>query len=500
MANDIDPIPIQLSEQRSQDGRIGIIDIGSNSIRMVVYDQQKRSPVSIYNEKVMCALGKGLATTGVLNPDGVQMGKNALRRFLAMGRNMEITSLYLMATAAVREAKDGDAFADYLEDTYDVDVDIITGKKEAKLGAYGVCASVHKPKGITGDLGGGSLELVWVDDGQIADHTSIMLGSLRLLDETKGDRNKMKKLIDKRFDELDWLDDHKTNNFYAIGGSFRSLAKMHMAATDYPLHILHEYRVDSKEFLEFIRKIASMSDEKLAKHPGVSPKRLDVLPGAAMILEKIIEIAKPKNLVFSASGIREGYLYEKLSPYTRAQDGLLASCTELATKGGKSTAYANELFTWMYPLMQKESEAERRLRLAFCLLSEIALHIHPEYRAEWAYERILFSYLNCLTHQERVKLAVAMYHRYQFKLKRPWPEMEMLSAKEIAWAKLVGTCGNLAYHMTGSVAGNLLKCAFVVDGPDVALQLGNNMQDVMGDAVRKRVGGVSEAYSQYMKK
>jgi exopolyphosphatase/guanosine-5'-triphosphate,3'-diphosphate pyrophosphatase len=489
--------PIQLSDQPFRDGRIGIIDIGSNSIRMVVYDQQKRSPVAIYNEKVMCELGKGLATTGMLNPSGVELAKNALRRFLAMGRNMEITSLYVMATAAVRDAKDGEAFARYLEDTYDIDVDTISGKKEAKLGAYGVCASMFKPRGITGDLGGGSLELVWVDDGQIADHASVLLGSLRLLDETKGDREKMKKLIDKRFGELDWLKDHKTANFYAIGGSFRALAKMHMESSNYPLRILHEYRAEAKEFQAFVKQIAAMPADKLEKFPGVAAKRIATLPGAAMILDKIISAAKPEGIVFSASGIREGYLYEKLSPYIRSQDGLLSSCIEFATKGGRSTAYSNELYTWMYPLLKDESDRDRRLRMAFCLLSEIAQHIHPEYRAEWAYERILFSSITGLSHRERVKLALALYHRHQFKVKQVWSEMNMLKQKDAAWAKLVGTCANLAYHISGSVAGNLLKTAYVIDSKAVNLQLSGSMQDIMGDALKRRIAGVDEAYKGY---
>ena len=491
---------IQISDQPFRDGRIGIIDIGSNSIRMVIYDQQKRSPVAIYNEKVMCALGKGLATTGLLNPDGVDMAKHTLRRFLAMCRNMEITSLYVMATAAVREAKDGEAFASYLESTYDIDVDVISGRKEAKLGAYGVCASMYKPKGITGDLGGGSLELVWVDDGQIADHASILLGSLRLIDETKGDRTKMKKLIDKRFAELDWLGDHKTPNFYAIGGSFRALAKMHMEANQYPLHILHEYKVESKKFVEFIRQIANMSDEKLEKFPGVTSKRIAALPGAAMILDKIVEVARPESLVFSASGIREGYLYEKLSPYIRNQDGLLASCAEFATKGGRSTAYANELYTWMYPLLKNESERERRLRFAFCLLEGIALHIHPEYRAEWAFTRILQSALTGLTHRERCKLALALYFRYQFKCKENWPALGLLKTGDKEWARLVGTATNLGYHLSGSIAGNVLKTSFIVSNKGVNLQLTGSMQDVMGDAIRKRIAGVDETYKDYVTK
>jgi exopolyphosphatase/guanosine-5'-triphosphate,3'-diphosphate pyrophosphatase len=489
--------PLELSGQPFRDGRIGIVDIGSNSIRLVIYDQQKRSPVPIYNEKVMCALGKGLASTGKLNPEGVEMARNALRRFLAMGRNMEIASLYIMATAAIRDAKDGKEFADYLEETYEIDVDIISGKKEAKLGAYGVCSAMARPQGVTGDLGGGSLELVRIHDGHLADHASLPLGSLRMIDESRGDREKLHKIVEKCFVDLKWLDGEKTANFYAIGGSFRALARMYMALVDYPLHILHEYKVESKKFMEFIRSIATMPESKIEKLPGVALKRVPALPGAAIVLQHIIQHIRADNIVFSTSGIREGYLYEMLSPYIRNQDGLLASCIEVASRGGRTTAYANELFTWMFRLVEKENEKERRLRLAFCLLSDIALHIHPEYRAEWAYHRILYSALNGLTHRERVKLSLALYHRYQFKMKEKWPSLSLLKDGDREWAWLVGSAANLAYHLTGSIAGNLHNTVFVIEKGQLSLQLNGRMQDVLGDAVKRRMDGVRAAYKVY---
>ena len=283
----------------------------------------------------------------------------------------------------------------------------------------------------------------------------------------------MHKIIEKRFAELKWLDNKKTDNFYAIGGSFRAMARMHMVANNYPLRILHEYKVDAKNFLAFAREIAAASDSKLEKFPGVTPKRIPALPGAAIVLDHIVAHTKPDHIIFSTSGIREGYLYEKLSPHVRNQDGLLSSCTEFAAKGGRSASYAHELFTWMYPLMQKESEKERRLRLAFCLLSDIAMHIHPEYRAEWAFHRILFSALTGLTHRERVKLSLAMYHRYQFKLRNEWAALKLLKGQDREWAKIVGSAANLAYHLSGSIAGNLHNTSFTVMEKDhhVVLQL-----------------------------
>jgi len=482
------------------DGRIAIIDIGSNSIRLVVYDQQKRCPVSIYNEKVMCGLGKGLASSGVLNPEGVLQAKKALARFLAMGRNMNIQSMHIMATAAVRDARDGGEFVRFLEKEHDIKIDVISGALEARLGAYGVCSSIFRPSGITGDLGGGSLELVEVKQGEICDHISLPLGSLRMFDETKGDRDKLRKLIDKRFEGLPWLSDDPVPAFYAIGGSFRALAKMYMAASKYPLHILHEFTADSKQFLSFVREIAALSNDKLEKYPGSAAKRVPQLPGAAMLIEKILTVTRCEQITFSASGIREGYVYEMLPPKERTEDGLISTCGEFAARGGRTVSYAGDLYLWMAPLVDGEQERDARLRLAFCLLSEIALHIHPEYRAEWAFERVLFSAFTSLTHRERVKLALALYHRYQYKMQEEMVELKLISDADRRWARLVGTAANLAYHLSGSIAGNLHNAPLKIEPSGISLLLTAEMKDIMGDAIVKRLNGLDEAYRGYYKK
>jgi len=487
-------IASNISAKSSPDGRIAIIDIGSNSIRLVVYDAHKRSPVSIYNEKVMCALGKGLATSGVLNAAGVEMGKIALRRFIAMARNMQICALHVMATAAVRDAKDGREFTKWIEENHNVKVDVISGDEEARLGAFAICSTIYRPSGITADLGGGSLELVRLDDEKTLNHNSLLLGSLRMIDESKGDRDKLKKLIDKRFAEIDWLDSQKTPNIYPIGGSFRALAKMHMESIKYPLEILHEYAVDAKRFLIFLREILAISPEKLEKLAGSNAKRAPALIGAAMVLEKLIAESKPEQIIFSASGIREGYVYEKLSAHERGEDGLISSCEEFAARGGRSTEYAGELFAWMQPLVIGETEQMMRLRQAFCLMSDIAIHIHPEYRAEWAFQRIIYSAFTSINHTERVTLALALYHRYKFKIKDDFSVLKLISAEDKKWALLVGTAANLAYHLSGSIIGNLPRTCLLIKDQNIALQFKGNMADIMGDAIQKRVDGVNAAY------
>lgn len=488
------------SIEKRHDGRVGIIDIGSNSMRFVVYDQLKRAPVPLYNEKVMCQLGKGLASSGKLNAEGADMAKAAMGRFLALARNMEVRSFYVMATAAVRDAKDGEAFARALEKEYGVEVDIISGEHEAKLGAYGITASIHEPHGITGDLGGGSMELVNLNGAHHLAQVTLPVGPLRLIDETKGKRDEMRDIITRQFDRVKWLVEAKPKHFYAIGGSFRAIARLHMALENYPLRILHQYTVGTKSFLDFAHELAMMSDEKLEKLPGLSGKRVPAIPPAVMILERIIETAGPEKIVFSASGIREGYLFEKLPQQLRGEDVLISGCMEVAEKGGGNPAYARELMGWTAPLFDKEPEDEQRLRLAFCLLSDIAHHIHPEYRAEWAMQRILFSSFTGLTHRERAQLALALYHRYQFKLGKDAPgAVKALPDRAKAWAKLAGVSANLAYHLSGSIPGSLHTTSLKAGKHKIALYLSPPAEALMGEAIARRIAGVEEAYQEWVK-
>jgi exopolyphosphatase/guanosine-5'-triphosphate,3'-diphosphate pyrophosphatase len=325
------------------------------------------------------------------------------------------------------------------------------------------------------------------------------IGPLRLVDETGGDKAKLRKIIKQSFESIDWLKKTKVPEFYAIGGSFRAIARLHMLVTDYPLRILHQYTVPAADFAAFAAELASFPDDRMAQLPGISAKRVPSMAPAAMILQYVVSHIQPKHIVFSASGIREGYLYEKLPPYMRKQDGLLASCTDIVNRYRSYSHYAGELMVWMQPLLgEKESEAERRMRLSFCLLSDIAHHIHPEYRAEFAMQRILQSSFTCLSHAERVQLALALYHRYQFKLKGEPQMLSLLSPKAKAWARMVGSAANLAYHLTGGVDSSLHLSSLKVEKKNVKLLLSKHAEDLMGEAIAKRISGVQEAYKKWV--
>ncbi len=487
------------SGEMPHEGRLGVIDIGSNSIRLVVYDGIKRTPLPIFNEKTFCGLGKGLATTGKLNPEGIKLAEECIKRFLALVRIMDVVELQILATAAVRDASDGAAFVESLERKYRVNIMVISGKKEAQLAASGIFSSIYKPEGLVGDLGGGSIELIGIERGNVKGQTTIPIGPLRLLDISKGEKSKITKIVSDALDEEKWLEQVHPQHFYAIGGSFRAIAHMHMAKEKYPLDIVHHYTVKNGAIRKLLKDIISSSPQEISKMPGARSKRAEALLPAAIVLERILDLTNPIDVIFSTSGIREGYLYENLSPFLRNEDPLIASCTDLASQNGRVPGFARELFAWMTPLFAEENETDRRLRFATCILSEIAWRIHTDYRAEWSFYRIIQSTLIGLSHSERVTLALTLYHRYQFRLKHDLDLLSLIKERDTIWAKLVGTAANLAFQLSGGMAGNLDNITITVGKDGVDVVCAPEIQDIMSDAIRKRIDGLGETFKAFSK-
>lgn len=481
------------------EGRIGVIDIGSNSIRLVIYDALKRTPLPLFNEKILCGLGKNLASTGKLNPQGVELARACMRRFLALVRIMDVVELQILATAAVRDAEDGAQFVEQLEQEHRINIHVISGKKEAKLAAMGIFSSIHNPQGLAADMGGGSIELISLDSGMTREQTTLPIGPLRVMDLARGEKEKMRKIIIEALGAEGWLETLHPPHFYAIGGSFRALAHIHMAREKYPLDIVHHYTVKSGAMRKLVKEIHSASVQDIAKMPGAPAKRVEALIPAALMLEHILDLTEPLDVIFSASGIREGYLYEKLSPTVADEDPLIASSTDLAGQNTKTSEFSRELFNWMSPLFTQEEDDSKRLRFAACILSDIAWRIHPDARAEWSFFRIIQSTLTGLSHGERVILSLTLYHRYRMKLKEEWQVLSLIRERDRAWARLVGTACSLAFLLSGGHAGNLAGVNLVLSKHEIELEFTPQTQDLMSESVKKRVEGLGEAFKAFSK-
>lgn len=478
-------------------GMIGIIDIGSNSVRMVVYHALKRVPLPVFTEKYMCALGRGLARTGRLNPEGVVAAKLTLARFMVMAERLELSSLDILATAAVRDAEDGKKFVDELHKQFGIEIKVISGEREAELAAKGIIASVHEPLGISADLGGGSMELASVERSKIGLTTTCKLGSLRILDASEGKPKAMEDFIKRELKEIPWLKNAHPNCLYGIGGGFRTLAKLHMRKTNYPLDIVHEYVMSRRAIQQLIDKLVAMKPEEIAKLPGVSQKRAHTMIPTALVLQQLLDLTGAPQVMFSVSGIREGFFYDLLNPRLQQEDALIASATDLAALIGRSGKYAHELYDWMQPLFLNEPIGWRRLRYALCTLSELAWSIDPNFRAEWAYHRIIQSSLKGIDHKERLMLALALYHRYQTKWKSEKHEMKLLDDRERLWARCVGLAANLAFQLSGGKGGNLYHADIRLAEGRVQLALDKEASPLRTETVEKRLDGLGEALKAF---
>ena len=213
---------------------VGVVDIGSNSVRLVIYDSQRRAAAPVFNEKVLCGLGRGLAATGELSPSGVERALAALARFRTLCRAIDTDRIYAVATAAAREASNGKQFTKAAEAALAHKIQVLSGKQEARLAAYGVIGSFPDADGVVGDLGGGSLELVDVSNGEQTNGVTLPLGPLRLIDESGGSMKKAKEIIDRHLSDLEVLNSLKGRTFYAVGGTWRNLGRLHMHQTGYP--------------------------------------------------------------------------------------------------------------------------------------------------------------------------------------------------------------------------------------------------------------------------
>lgn len=491
------PIEYNHAHADNPKGLVAIIDIGSNSVRMVVYHALKRVPLPLFNEKYMCALGKGLARTGRLNPAGVEEAHLAIARFMVMAKRLEVASLDILATAAVRDATNGTEFVKRLEKDHGIKVRVISGEHEAELAAQGILASVNEPLGISADLGGGSMELATVERTRIGHKASCHLGSLRLLDSTDNNLNKMEKLVQQELAQVTWLKNDRPSCIYAIGGGFRALAKLHMRKTNYPLDIVHEYVMSKRSVNQLVERLLEMKPEQIADLPGVSARRAPTLIPTALVMRQLLEHTGAPEVMFSVSGIREGFFYGLLDERKKKEDALIASATDLAALIGRSGSYAKELNAWMAPLFPNEPIVWARLRHALCILSELAWSIDPNFRAIWAYHRIIQSSLKGMDHKERIMLAMALFHRYQSKWKNEHPALKLLDEREKQYARCVGLAAGLAYQLSGGKGGNLYHAKLGWHDGQVQLSLDAEASPLRTDQVEKRVVSLSDALRHF---
>jgi exopolyphosphatase/guanosine-5'-triphosphate,3'-diphosphate pyrophosphatase len=476
---------------------IGIVDIGSNSVRLLIYDGAVRAPTPLFNEKDSCRLGRLVATTGRLGDESVASALETLARFRAIARVLQVKNLRAFATAAVRDAANGAQFLEAGERALGAPISLLTGEREAALVSLGIAMGLHEPNGVGGDLGGGSLELVDFAGDTRRNAMTLPLGGLRLIDVT-GDRfERAAAVIDEHLARVSWADSGNGRPFYAVGGTWRAFAKLHMETISYPLKVLHGYAIPAREAARFCETV--VRGKKLRGLDSLARSRREVLPYGALLLQRLIERLQPSSIVFSVFGIREGALYDLLPPSERRKDPLIYFCEDFARLRSRSLDHARELCRWTDGLVDavglEEKPEERRLRIAACLMSDIGWRINPDFRAEQSLSVIAHSAMSGIDHPGRAFLALTVYLRHA----GPNVPFERLPARfrsliglinddrrAVKRARILSAAIRTAHMMSMGHAGIIDETRFLVEKNRLAFVIPTVHAELNGYRLRRR--------------
>ncbi len=450
-----------------------VLDVGSNSVRLVIYRVEGRAIWSLFNEKVQAGLGRGVEQTGLLDPDGIDAALTALRRFRAVLDAVQPHALYTAATAAVREAADGRNFVERVKAQTGITLNILDGEQEARFAALGVLAGAPEAQGVVGDLGGFSLELVRLDKGRPGIGVTLPLGPFALGQGKPFDAALVRKEVNRK---LEGAYPFRTPCFYAVGGAWRTLALVHMRLADYPLEILHQYEMTAADALDTARFIARQSKASLERIEGVSKKRVDALPYAAVLLEALVERLELERVQVSAYGLREGLIYEAMPADLRALDPLIEGCAALGARQAIAEDLGHALEDWLAPAMNSLAPVfspgrDPVLLAAACRLADLGSRLHPDHRPHLVFEQVLRAPIAGMSHAERAFLAVALFARHTASLNIPEPRIlsRVLSPERTVRARALGAAMRLACDLSGRSAALLARSSLRMTGNRLVL-------------------------------
>jgi len=469
--------------------RVGVIDIGSNSVRLVVFDARRRSPCYFYNEKVLCGLGADLWSTGRLSPQGIDNALRTLARFAALAERMEITALHAVATAAVRDAEDGPAFRERVEAELGIAMTVASGDDEARLTGQGVLYGWPDAAGVAADLGGASLELVRLGAGEVSrERISLPVGPLRLMKRGLSPK-KMRKEVDALLAPQAGRFEVPGDTLILIGGTWRVLARIHMARVRYPLRVLENYAIDASEALETAKWLSAQKADAVRSLSGSSAARAEATPIGALILERLIKALQPSTIGISAFGLREGVFFESLPESERGKDPFIESCLALEALRARFPGFGDELWAWLAPLFGDGTPRHDRWRRAACLLNDVTWRSHPDYRALACFETITRATLIGLSHEGRAYVGSALLNRYKGgkAAVAAEPATRILSPGLTNEARALGKAIRLGAMLCGSAPGTLQETRLQREAGSIVLTLSPSARRLAGEMVDKRL-------------
>ncbi len=466
--------------------RVGVVDVGSNSVRLVIFDGAARSPAYFYNEKIMAGLGAGYAETGRLNPEGRKRALDALRRFKLLSEDFQMAPLTVVATAAMRNAEDGPEFCEEVLRETGLRVWVIDGEQEARLSAQGVLLGWPDATGIVCDIGGSSMELAALLEGEIGLCQTSPLGPLQLqgIKDKKKRREHIRSTIAEMWEKIGPHEDR----LYLVGGSWRAIARHDMVRRDYPLHVLHEYRMTPRDVTETIDWIADNDSSELASKSGTSSSRMALVPLACEVLRELVAVLKPREIAISSYGLREGLLYQQMPRELRERDPLIEACRFAEQKDSRRPGFGRVLHHFVSPLFEDLPLARRRIVKAACLLHDVSWRAHPDYRHEACFDYVTRASMGGLTHPQRIFLGLALLHRY--KNNRSGTHFEdllgLLSDEELHQAEVLGKAMRFGSMLTADTDESIGTLSWKPRKKLLELDLSDRAKVLFGEVAQSR--------------
>ncbi len=472
---------------------IAVIDIGSNSVRLVVYEGLTRSPTPLFNEKVLAGLGSAVQSTKMLAPDAMDRAFAALRRFRSLCDLLQVGEVLAVATAACRDAENGPGFLAEAERICRTKIELLTGEREAELAALGVMSGVQDPDGLVGDFGGGSLELVDIRGEDLHGRVTLPLGGLALRDRAGLSLQYAESIVADTLADVPGLRNGAGRPFYAVGGTWRALARLHMTQTGYPLRVTHGYVMEADQVFELSRLLRKSDHDMLLRSAGVSEARRPLLAYGALVLEALVRRAAPSRVVISVLGLREGLLYALLSADERRKDPLLTAARELNTLRSRAPQHGEELILWTDRFMQSssidETAEEERLRHAVCLVADIGWRAHPDYRGEQSLNIIAHASFIGIDHPGRAFIALSVFYRHVGLMDEELsPRLRALaSPRMLDRARILGAAMRVAYLVSAAMPDVLPQAPLRIEGKRLVLKLPSYLKDLDGERVFNRL-------------
>jgi exopolyphosphatase/guanosine-5'-triphosphate,3'-diphosphate pyrophosphatase len=423
----------------------------------------------------------------------VAQALDAIKRFALVARMMRVGKVCVLATSAVREAANRQEFVDAVEALMDSKVQVLSGEQEAHYAALGAVSGIPGFSGIVGDLGGGSLELSKIIDGNDTSGESHQVGVIRLQDDSNGSPVRATAIVRERLQHSVLSTATQGGSFAAIGGTWRSLAKLHQVVRGYPLHMVQHYVVPADDMIQLCHEIIGATSLKSylgAEH--VSSSRRELVPFGATVMAEVLKAGGFANVVFSALGVREGYLYGMLDKREQAIDPLIQGAEELSVLRSRSPAHGSDLieFTEQFLGMSgaAETDEERRLRIVACLLADIGWRAHPDYRGPQSVDAVTYGALSGVDHPGRSFLAQVIAVRYDGLKSKAAGKLAGLGSPELtARARLIGALFRVAYPMTAAMPGILPRIRFEVTGNTLSLLLPADLAFLDGEHLQGRL-------------